>query len=496
MTTTNQQVKLLMKHTKNNKQEVAAAKAGMDVKTARKYLNNEGLPSELEKTHSWRTKANPFEKDWPEVVAMLENAPGLQAKTIMDYLLRKQPPAYKPGQLRTLQRHVQQWRSEHGKNKAVIFCQNIKPGMQSQSDFTSMNALNITIATVPYKHLLFHFMLPYSHWESIFICFSETFDNLAYGFEKAVWELGYVAPEHRTDNLSAAVKNMGCRRTFTERWQQVMKHYEVDPTTNNPGVSHENGSVEKSHDTLKIAIEQHLLLRGHRDFPIQKDYQNFLNTIIKSRNDYRQDRLAEEISKLQELPGNKWHAPQLFQVRVSPSSIVNILGCSYSVPSRLISYSLKAYVYPNEIMLFYGNKRLQIMKRVQAGEDPVIDYRHIIDSLIRKPHAFANYQYKEALFPRLCFRKAYDSLQIDGPINADKAYLKLLQLAKVQSEQSVSMAIELLLEAQQVPTSEKVKELIDTYQQERAKVIVKQPDLRQYDALLQHTSPGAEEVNH
>lgn len=496
MTITNQQVKLLMKKIKNNTQEVAAAKSGMSVKTARKYLKS---PESAQPTHhrAGRTRANPFEQDWPEVASMLENAPGLQAKTIMDYLLRKKPSCYKPGHLRTLQRHIQQWRSEYGKNSAVIFNQVIQPGIQSQSDFTCMNELHITINGQYFKHILFHFMLPYSRWESIAICFSETFDNLIHGFEKAVWELGCVAPEHRTDNLSAAVKNMGSRKLFTERWQQFMAHYGVEPTTNNPGQSHENGSVEKSHDTLKTAIEQHLLLRGHRNFSTQQEYKEFLEDIVKSRNDYRQERLVHEMDLLKELPDNKWNAPQILQVRVSPGSIVSILGQVYSVPSRLISYSLKAYVYPHEIILFYGSKKLQVMRRAHAGDPPVIDYRHIIDSLIRKPHAFAHYKYHEALFPRQCFRDAYDYLNKSHRISADKQYLKLLHLAKIESEQLVAMAIELLLEASVPPTEKCVKELIDTYHQERQSVTVNQPNLKQYDSLLvSQPSSKTVEVTH
>ncbi|WP_342225478.1 hypothetical protein [Rickettsia endosymbiont of Urophora cardui] len=140
---------------------------------------------------------------------MLESAPELQATTILAYLTAKYHGNYNGKQLRCLQKRLKQWRAAHGKDKTVIFLQNILPGKQSQSDWTNMNQLGICIGGQPYPHLLFHFMLPYSCWETFSICHSESFDTLASGFEKAVWELGGVLPEHRTDNLSAATKQCG-----------------------------------------------------------------------------------------------------------------------------------------------------------------------------------------------------------------------------------------------------------------------------------------------
>jgi transposase len=253
MTITNQQVKLLMKKLKKCTQEVAAAKAGMDVKTARKYINSRKLPSDMKATHVWKTRADVFAVHWEEIEKMLEASPRLQGRTIIAYLIRKYPDYYDQKYLRTLQRRIRDWRSGKGASQAVIFRQDIKPGKQSQSDYTCMNNLNITIHGQAFKHLLFHFMLPYSRWESVTLCFSESFETLVLGYEAAVWELGCVAPEHRTDNLTAATQAIGSRREFTERWQQFMAHYAVTPTTNNPGMSHENGSIEKSHDTLKNA---------------------------------------------------------------------------------------------------------------------------------------------------------------------------------------------------------------------------------------------------
>ena len=277
---------------------------------------------------------------------------------------------------------------------------------------------------------------------------------------------------------------MGSEREFTQRWQQFMAHYGIIPTTNNVGVSHENGSVEKSHDTLKNGIEQSLLIRGYRDFSSEQAYVAWLEELVKGRNAYRLERLAVEVKQLSELPNKCWHSPEVVQTRVSSASIVQLFGHPYSVPSRLIHYILKAYIYPNEIHLFYGKKSIQTMPRVYDGTHLGINYRHLIDGLVRKPGAFANYRYQEAFFPRLCFRQAYDALRQRRPATADKCYLKVMQFCKIQSEQEVAMAINLLLEANELPTVEAIKELVDTYHSERRQVHVHQPNLSDYDALL------------
>lgn len=484
MTITNQQVKLFMKNSIKMSQKLAAAKAGMDVKTARKYMRSGELPSDVKIGGRRKPRANPFESHWKELTDMLNHAPGLEAKTLLSYLLKKYPDLYDKSQLRNLQRRVRSWRAEHGASKLIIFRQHIQPGKQSQSDCTWMNSLNITLINQPFNHLLFHFMLPYSCWESVSICLSENFESLVKGYEKAVWELGYVAPEHRTDNLTAATQAMGSHREFTERWKQFMQHYDVKPTTNNPGISHENGSVEKSHDTLKKAINQALLLRGSRNFDTLLDYQSFLEKVVASRNEDRRKALIEEITYLKDLPQKKWHSPKVIRARVSACSVIHLLGKPYSVPSRLIHYTLTAYIYPEEILLFYNHKIIQRMLRQEENRLSGINYRHLIDGLVRKPSAFSGYRYHEAFFPRLCFRRAYDFLKRHHPVEADKWYLKLLQLAKMESEQAVSEALEVLWGKNELPTVEAVKIILGSHRKEIFDVTVDEPNLTDYDTLL------------
>lgn len=481
MTCTNQQVKKLMKNINIFTQEQAADKAGMDVKTARKYLRSQKLPSELKKPHTWRNRPDVFADNWQEIEELLSNASGLQAKTIFIYLQNKYPGRFKDCHLRILQRRLKGWRAVNGKNKDVIFCQNHVPGIQSQSDYTDINNLVITIGGQHFKHLLFHFMLVFSRWEIVSICYEESFASLAEGYEHAAWLLGKVAPEHRTDNLSAATKKAGGSRAFTEKWQKVMDHYGVTPSRNNPGESHENGSVEKSHDLFKNAVDQQLMLRGSRDFEDLKEYEDFLMIVQESRNASRKEALGLEIPKLKKLPDDKWSMPKILPVRVSPSSTIQIDSISYSVPSRLISFALMAHIFHNKIRLYYGQKCLQEMSRSKGNDG--IDYRHIIDSLIRKPRAFANYQYRESLFPRLCFRRAYDDLVAHSKSCGTKQYLEILQLAKMHGEQQVVVSLELLFEQKITPLPERIKSLLDL-PVAIPKIEIEQPQLAAYDQLL------------
>src|SRR6266700_6116792 len=242
---------------KGTTKRVAAARAGMSERTARKYERAGKLPSQLKRPRTWRTRVNTFEEDWPWVVAQLERDPALQGTTLFALLCERHPGRYQTIQVRTLQRHIARWRALHGPEQEVIFEQQHIPGERAQSDFTHMADLGVTIAGVPFPHLVYHLVLTYSNAEAISICFSETFEALAEGIEKALWQLGGVPEQHRTDHLSAAVRRLRKeeREDWTLRYQALMAHYGMHPTWNNTGVAHENGDVEQSHHRFKQAVD-------------------------------------------------------------------------------------------------------------------------------------------------------------------------------------------------------------------------------------------------
>jgi len=278
---TDQQVRRLMKLVKTEKtQSTAASKAGMDVKTARKYIQLKQLPGELEVEHTWSTREDPFSEVWDEVKTKLETNAGLEAKTLFDYLQPKYPGKFSDGQLRTLQRRVKHWRSTEGPAKEIFFPQQHHPGELCQSDFTHMDDLGITINHVPFRHLIYHFVLTYSNWETGTICYSESFESLSEGLQNALWELGGVPRSHQTDRLSAAVNNSCNPKEFTQRYAGLLRHYKLQGRKIQAGKANENGDVEQRHYRFKRALAQSLMLRGSSDFKDHGEYERYLKNLF------------------------------------------------------------------------------------------------------------------------------------------------------------------------------------------------------------------------
>jgi len=261
---TDQQVRRLFQMSQDSKlnKSQAAIKSGLDEKTARKYLNLGKLPSELKTERTWRTHNDSFSSAWDEIRNKLEVNPGLEAKTLFEYLQRVYPGQFQDGQLRTLQRHIKRWRAIEGPSKEVFFPQQHHPGILSQSDFTHMSSLEITIKGLPFEHLLYHFVLTYSNWETGSICFSESFESLSEGIQNALWTLGGIPVTHQTDRLSAAVQNTTDERGFTPRYQGLLRHYGLKGQKIQPRKANENGDVEQSHHRFKRAVDQSLMIRG------------------------------------------------------------------------------------------------------------------------------------------------------------------------------------------------------------------------------------------
>ena len=109
-------------------QETAAAKAGMSVRSARKWQSGP-LPSQAKPEHRWRTRPDPFDGVWEdEIEPLLRNDPTgkLKATTIIDWLAEQHPGRFSASQLRTLQRRLQDWRALHGPDREVYFPRSIR----------------------------------------------------------------------------------------------------------------------------------------------------------------------------------------------------------------------------------------------------------------------------------------------------------------------------------------------------------------------------------
>lgn len=490
------EVKLMQRERgKGRTQEQAAARAGMSVRTLRKYEELSKLPSQLKEPRRFRTRPNPFEKDWPWIVGELERDPALQATTLFGLLCERASGGYQAGQLRTLQRQIAVWRARYGPEQEVIFSQVHEPGRAAQSDFTRMANLGVTIGGVLYPHLVFHLVLTYSNVEAVRICLSESFESLAEGLEQCLWQIGGVPREHRTDHLSAAIRplDVAGREQATARYQALMAYYGLEPTANNIGEAHENGDVEQSHHRFKVAVDQALRVRGSRDFPNRAVYARFLQNLVRKRNLTRETRWCEERQALGPLPAMPLGLCRELRVAVSRFSTMQVLGNTYSVPSRLIGTTLTVRIHAETIEAYLGPTQLLTAPRLPGKGRHRIDYRHIIWSLVRKPGAFANYRYHDDLFPTLVFRRAYDALQTAAPKLADRHYVRLLHLAGSTSEAEVATALALLLEQGITPAYDTVRDLVrlpslSAIPQLTSPVL----DLSVYDQLL--VGAGLEEV--
>jgi hypothetical protein len=199
---------MMQERTKGRTQQQAAVKANLKSrKTVAKYEQVGQLPSQCNQRRSYRTRANPFAEDWPQIEQMLGRSPELEAKSLFEWLGEQQPGKYDQGQLRTFQRRVQEWRALHQPQVAVLE-QVHTPGEVLQTDGTWLTELGVTIQGQPFKHLLIHCVLPYSNWEWGAIAQSESLLALQRAVQSSLFKLGTVPRYHQTDHMSAATYHL------------------------------------------------------------------------------------------------------------------------------------------------------------------------------------------------------------------------------------------------------------------------------------------------
>ena len=436
----------------------------------------------------WRTREDPFEEVWEELGRKLKTNPGLEAKTLFDELQRRYPGRFADGQLRTLQRHVKRWRALEGSPKEVFFEQEHHPGKLCQSDFTSMNKLGITIAKAPFEHLLYHFVLTYSDWETGTLCFSESFEALNLGLQNALWELGGVPEAHQSDRLSAAVNKLDHPEEFTQRYAALLRRYGLKGRKTQANSPHENGDIEQRHYRFKKAVDQALMLRGSRDFESRKDYEGFLRQVFRQLNAGRKARFQEELKTLRRLPPQRFPAWRREDVRVSSGSTIRAGRNTYSVDSRLIGERVRVRLYCEHLEVWYAQKCVEKIPRLRGEGKHHIQYRHIIDWLVRKPGAFENYRYRADMFPSSHFRLVYDQLKAQHTVQkAAKEYLNILKLAAREGESLVEQALESFLELDGSISFSEVRMIVDNYKAAPAPAAqpsIETVDLKCYDGLL------------
>ncbi len=486
---TDQQVKLYRKRRMQGKtQENAAAAAGISLRSARRWENGP-LPSQRKTQRAWRTRPDPFEEVWEDIVVPLlerDTDRRLQARSILKELRRRFPGQFPRSLTRTMQRRMRDWRALHGPEKHVVFPQNHPPGREAAFDFTHANELHISIAGLPFDHLLFTLKASCGKGLYAEIAFGETWEAMNQGLQNAMWKAGGVFKVWRHDNLSAATQELkrSGGRALTRRYQELLDHYGATSSRIKPRHANENGIAEKANHLLKTALDQALRLRGHRDFPSREAYSAFVDSIVDEHNAEHEATIEAERATLQPLPNERLPVFTLFQSTVRTWSTIRVARRWYSVPSRLIGHTLEVRQYPDHLEVFYGDSLTLTLPRLRGGQEARIDYRHVIWSLIRKPGAFARYKFREELFPSLTFRRAYDALVRWRGQRADIEYVRILHLAASTLEGPVERALEALLEGGGRFDYVAVKERVAPRPVQIPEVSIGEVDLTVFDRML------------
>ncbi len=438
---------------------IAAAKAGFSTATAYRCEADPRLPSHKALPRT-RRRPDPLAGIWEtEVVPMLKAAPGLRVVGLFEEICRLHPDLA-PGVRRTLERRVRAWRAENGPDRDVIFRQTPVPGRLGLSDFTAMGDLGVSVAGVVLEHRLYHFRLAFSGWEHVHVVLGgESYVALAEGLQNALWALGGAPAEHRSDSLSAAFRNLepDAVNDATQRYEDLCAHYAMTPTRNNAGIAHENGAIESSHGHLKAAVDDALQLRGARDFDDLDAYRGFLDELVGRRNARKRKSLEVERPALRRLPVRRTGDWEEALVNVTAASGFSLRKVFYTVPSRLIGHRLRVRMFDDRLECFLGSSFLMTLRRGRAPSDGkrahVVDYRHVIHALKRKPGALLNLVYRDQLFPRQAFARLFDALLArDGDRRACKTMVEILALAHERAcEAELAEAIEVALDAGELP---------------------------------------------
>lgn len=488
---TDRQMRLFMQFRKSEPAAVAAAKAGFSPATAYRLENDPRLPSQKKAPRS-RRRADPLESVWnSEVVPMLKAAPALRPIGVFEELRRRHPDL-DPGVRRTLERRIRNWRAVHGPEREVIFRQEHPPGRMGLSDFCDMRDLGVSVAGVPLDCRLYHFRLPFSGFESAHVVLGgESFVALAEGLQNALWTLGGAPQQHRSDSLSAAFRNLVAdeREDATRRYEALCAHYGMTPTRNNPGVSHENGSIESAHGHIKAALEDELLLRGSRDFDALATWRKFVDALVGRRNARNAARIDLERAELKELPPRKTSDFEEARVTVTSSSAFTLRKVFYTVPSRLIGHKLLVRLYDDRLDVFQGATHLFTLPRGRSRPNGkhghVVDYRHVIHSLRRKPMALLNLVYRDQLFPRRAYARAFDALLAEAAEKAAcRTMVGVLALAHERAcEAELAAVIEEDLDSGRLPNLAALTERFAPKDAAPPNVVVALPELAVYDAI-------------
>ena len=482
----------------------AAAKAGISRASAYR-IESDSTPPSQKKAPRGRRRPDPLAGIFDEeVIPILKNAPGIRPVAVFEEMLRRHP-SLSLGIRRTLERRIRRWQALHGPEQELIFRQRHEPGRMGLSDFTDMNDLGIVVDGDPLDHRLYHFRLVYSGFAHAHVVLGgESFVALAEGLQNALWSLGGVPAEHRSDSLSAAFRNhdTDTKEDLTTRYELLCDHYGMKPTRNNRGVAHENGAIESPHGHLKRAIKDALLLRGSSAFDSLDAYRAFIDQIIGRQNTRQRERIEAERATLAPLPTLRSDDYEQHSVQVTSTGGFTLKKVFYSVPSQLVGHRLRVRLYDDRLELFVGSSAVETLPRARCdakgNRTHVVNYRHVIHSLRRKPMALASLVYRDQLFPRDAYRQMYERLLSEhGAQSACKTMVELLAMAHEQGcEAALAAALQVTLQAGELAQLDELRTRFAPKAETLPTVKVDLPSLCGYDALLNTSSePANQPVN-
>ena len=480
-----------MKSRQTSAPAVAAAMAGFSRATGYRIEVDPRLPSQKPASRE-RRRPDPLLHLWEaEVVPMLLAAPGIRAVAVFEEMQRRHPELPE-GVRRTLERRIRQWRALHGPEQDVMFSQDHPPGRMGLSDFTDVAELGITIAGELLAHRLYHFRLAFSGFAHAHVILGgESYVALAEGLQNALWALGGVPEQHRSDSLSAAFRNLDrdAQADLTKRYDALIAHYGMIATRNNPGVAHENGSIESPHGHLKRVIEDELLLRGSRDFGDLAAYRGFIDEVVGRRNARNRKRIEIEKAELGELPERRTSDYEEERVVVTSRGGFALKKVFYTVPSRLIGHWLTVRLYDDRLVCFLGASEVVTLRRGRSPDHHkrghVVDYRHLIHALRRKPMALLNLVCREQLFPREAYKRAFEALLAGvGDKRACRTMVGLLALAHDRAcEAELADLITADLDAGRLPDLDRLREQFAPQTASVPEITIEMPSLDAYDEL-------------
>jgi hypothetical protein len=486
---TEKQVRLYMKFRKDFTQEVAASKVDISVSSARRIENGRHQPNQAKR--QWRTRSDPLEAVWESVVVpILQQDELITPVGVFDHLCESHSDDFPTTARRTLERRIKKWRQLHGSAKDVMFLQHHESGLLGICDFTHVKS-PITIGREPCKHMLFNYRLAASGWQYCQVVYGgESFAAFSDSLQKAFRESGGVPKEVRTDSLSAAYRNHDNAEAFTERYKSLMAHYGFTATRNNTGVAHENGVIESSNRHVKAQLEQALRIRGSFDFNCRDDYEGFIQQLVGRRNKRINTAFIKEQRQLQPLPPVGSVNYSIEYVRVSRTSTINVKRVTYTVPSRLIGSRLRVQVYDNRLALYLGHELTYTLERVYAqgsSRKRSVNYKHVIDALVKKPQAFRCSQWRDELLPNEDYRCIWQ--YVNGNMKADDAcryIVRVLHLAsKEDNEIRLGRFIMQQLNTGRLPSLFDCQERFQQQTRDIPQLQVGQHSLKQYGLLLQ-----------